>query len=113
MIEEDDSEKRTGYEGWKLPGGETTDGSDGSEMGSESEEDWGPPPTMRDPILRDRIRDRLGLTPRQWYVLEAFLIALPYPFFVAGYMLFPVNETLFLVVTLVYSLVAMYVGFMS
>lgn len=111
----DGDENRSGwteYEGLSLPGSDSADEADGSEAASD-EGDWGPPPTMRDPLLRDRLRDRLGVTPRQWYVIEALLIALPYPFFVALYLFYPVDEALFLVVTLAYSLVATYVGFIS
>lgn len=68
---------------------------------------------MRDQIFRDRIRDRLGATPQQWYVIETFLLVLPYPLFVLVYFSFDVNETLFLPVTLAYSLVAMYFGLLS
>lgn len=34
----------------------------------------GPPPTMRDPLLRDRLRDRLGVTPRQCDVRRLHLL---------------------------------------
>lgn len=71
------------------------------------------PPEVREPLLRDRIRERLGVSPRAWYVIETVLLVAPYPFFVYVYLTFAVNETLFLVVTLAYSLVAMYVGFLS
>lgn len=76
-------------------------------------DDWHAPPQLREPLLRDRIRDRLGVTPKQWYVIETFLLVLPYAFFIAIYLSFNVNETLFLAVTLVYSLVAAYIGFLS
>lgn len=76
-------------------------------------DDWEAPPKHREPLLRDRIRERLGLSPRQWYVVETFLLVLPYPVFVLVYVTFDPNEALFLGVTLLYSLVAMYVGFVS
>lgn len=113
MTEADDGEDHTEYEGWCLPSSEIDDGHPNDEADQEESEDREPPPTTRKPTLRDRIRDRLGVTSHQWYVIEATLIALPYPFFVATYVFFPVNETLFLGVTLAYSLAAMYVGFIA
>ena len=71
------------------------------------------PPEVREPLLRDRARERLGVSLRQWYVIESFLLVLPYPFFVLVYLTVDVNETLFLLVTGAYSLAAMYVGFLS
>lgn len=81
---------------------------------SESEaDDWDPPSKLRKPLFRDRIRDRLGLGPRQWYILESLLLVAPYPLFVFIYLTFDVNETAFLVATLIYSVIAVYVGFIS
>lgn len=99
--------EREEYGDWSRPGADDDPESD------TDDEEWGPPAEMREPLLRDRFRDRLGLTPRQWYVLESVLLALPYVVFIAVYQLFPVNETLFLALTLAYSLVAIYVGFLS
>ena len=71
------------------------------------------PAALREPLARDRLRDRLGVTPRQWYVIETFLLVAPYPVFVLVYVTLEVNETAFLAVTLVYSLAATYVGLLS
>jgi hypothetical protein len=108
-----EGDEREEYAGWSRPGAdEAGAGSDGADATDEDEE-WGPPPTIREPLLRDRVRDRLGLGARQWFVLETVLLAAPYPLFVLVYLLFDVNETLFLAVTLVYSLAAMYFGLLS
>jgi hypothetical protein len=93
---------------------DSVDDSDvGAPMGEADETDLGPPSEMRDPLLRDRIRDRLGVTPQQWYVIESVLLVLPYLVFLAVYFTTNVDQTLFLTVALAYSLVAMYVGFLS
>lgn len=100
-----------GYANVTLPGQNPTDEG---EPGSSTEADEVPvPPQVRKPLLRDRVRERLGLGYRQWYVVESVLLVLPYPIFVLIYFTFDVNETLFLVFTGLYSLVAMYVGFLS
>ncbi|ODR80252.1 hypothetical protein BG842_06255 [Haladaptatus sp. W1] len=114
-MQDGGEERHTEYEGWTLLGSDDTK-NHSEEIGdsqtvSEGKNDWGPPPTMRKSLLRDQIRERLGVSHRQWYTIEAVLIALPYLLFVTVYLLFPVNETAFIVVTLAYSLVAMYVGF--
>jgi len=72
-----------------------------------------PPTELRDPLLRDRIRHRLDVTPQQWYVIETFLLVSPYPVFVFVYLTIDINEMAFLIVTLLYSLVATYVGLLS
>lgn len=124
MTGDESEEPEAEYAGWELPGqssaeeGEkppidTEDGVAADTSDPDEDEPFGPPPKMRDQILRDRIRDRLGVTPHQWFVMETFLLVLPYPLFVLVYVTFPVDETLFLVVTLAYSLVAMYVGLLS
>lgn len=111
MTDSDDG--REEYAGWSLPGED--EGGEVDETDGEAEEDEvrPPPPSMREPLFRDRIRDRLGLTEVQWFVLETFLLVAPYPLFVLYYVSVGVDETLFLVVTLAYSLVAMYVGLLS
>ena len=86
---------------------------DEADADAEAETDLGPPAEMRDPLLRDRIRERLGVSPQQWYVIESALLVLPYPLFIAAYLAFGIDQTVFLVVTLGYSLVATYVGFLS
>lgn len=91
------------YADWTLPGQDSAANAD----------DLGPPTAYREPLLRDRIRDRLGVTPQQWYVVESLLLVVPYPLFIYAYLELGVGETLFLAVTLAYSLVAMYVGFLS
>lgn len=108
-------------------GGVTRDDSNRNEQGPRQRQSQSEDPTdgessvkkqkspaeLRKPLLRDRIRDGLGLSPQQWYVIETFLLVAPYPLFVFVYVTFPVNETLFVVVTLLYSLAAIYVGFLS
>lgn len=106
-VDERAGGEREEYADWSLPGADEPDGPD------EDDEALEPPPMMREPLFRDRIRDRLGLGPRQWFVLETFLLAAPYPVFVLVYFSFDVGQTLFIAVTLVYSLVAMYVGLLS
>lgn len=106
--DEYDGEGEDEYADWGPPSRAGGDDAPGPEAGGGEG-----PPTVRAPLLRDRVRDRLGVTPRQWYVVESLLLAAPYPVFVAAYLWFDVNETLFLLVTLAYSLVATYVGFLS
>ncbi|MFB6221086.1 MAG: hypothetical protein ABEH90_06570 [Halolamina sp.] len=106
-------EQENEYADWEPPGQPADDEAAESEAAAEADEDWGPPPEMREPLLRDRVRDRLGVTPRQWYLVETLLLVLPYPFFVLVYVTFDVDETVFLTITLAYSLVATYVGFLS
>jgi len=103
----DSDDDREEYADWTLPGSGERDEADGDD------EEWGPPPAMREPLFRDRIRDRLGLTEVQWFVFETFLLVAPYPVFVLVYFSFDVDETLFLVLTVAYSIVAMYVGLLS
>lgn len=112
---------RDEYADWEPPqGGE--DSADGSTLagedtpadGDSSEDTERKLSTeVRDPRLRDQIRDQLDVTPRQWYVIETFLLVSPYPVFVFIYLTIDINEMAFLIVTLIYSLVAMYVGFLS
>lgn len=102
----DERDDREAYADWQPPGAD-----DGT--ASPDDDVIQAPPKMRQPLFRDRIRDRLGLSPRQWFVLETFLIAAPYPVFVLVYFLFDVDQTPFMVVTLLYSLVAIYVGLLS
>ncbi|WP_227380287.1 hypothetical protein [Haladaptatus halobius] len=118
MNDDLDNRNETKYQGWSLPESLIKENDSDGNINDQTEfngndNDLGPPPTMREPLLRDRIRERLGVTPRQWYIIETLLIALPYPFFIAVYVSLSVNETLFLGITLVYSLFAMYVGFIS
>lgn len=100
---------RDEYADWEPPrgSGETVDGDDPTDA------DEPTPAALREPLARDRIRDRLGVTPQQWYVIETFLLVAPYPVFVLVYVTLDVNETAFLAVTLVYSLAATYVGLLS
>lgn len=108
MSRNEPEDDRDEYADWELPG------QSGADERSEEDQDGELiPPEMREPLLRDRIRARLGVTPRQWYVVESILLALPYLVFVYVYLAFDVNETFFLAVTLAYSLVATYVGFLS
>lgn len=74
---------------------------------------WKAPPSERSRTPREAVRARLDLTDREWYVVETVLLVAPYPLFVFAYLSFPIDETAFLVVTLLYSLFAMYVGIFS
>lgn len=61
--------------------------------------------------LRHRVRTLLGLSQRQWpHVLNLAIVA-PYGAFIAAYVALDVPEAIFLVTTLLYSFVAMYVGY--
>lgn len=117
MSGDETDEQREEYTGWKVPGGsieeENEPAADTVDARNGEKEPAEPPSKMRDQILRDRIRDRLGVTPQQWYIIETFLLVLPYPLFVLVYLRFDVAETPFLLVTLGYSLVAMYFGLLS
>jgi len=116
-----DDPDRDEYAGWGPPqeSGNTGDRSESVDEGSSPDEgpsdttDLRPPTELRDPLPRDRIRDRFDVTPRQWFVIETLLLISPYPVFVLVYLTIDVNETAFLVVTLLYSLVATYVGILS
>ncbi|RAW46343.1 hypothetical protein DQW50_04440 [Halorubrum sp. 48-1-W] len=116
-----DDPDREEYAGWGPPqGGGNADNETNSAgrdpsvtEGSSDETGLRPPTELRGPLLRDRLRDRLGVTPRQWYVIETLLLVSPYPVFVFVYVTVDVNETVFLTVTLLYSLVATYVGILS
>lgn len=89
-------------------------GKDAPTDGDSSEDTKLKPPTeLREPLLRDQIRDQLDVTPRQWYVIETLLLVSPYPVFVFIYLMIDINEMAFLMVTLIYSLVATYVGLLS
>lgn len=88
-----------------------TEDADGEYRGAsilthERAEDAEPDSTLDTASRRERVRRKLGLTPRQWMVLVSFALFLPYPAFV--YVLFAtsVDETLFLTVTIAYSLFA-------
>lgn len=106
---------REEYADWGPPGGteDSVDGSDPGDGDASDSDEIKPPTELRDPLPRDRIRNRLDVTPQQWYVLETFLLVAPYPVFALVYFTLDVNETAFLVVTLLYSVVATYVGLLS
>lgn len=63
------------------------------------------------PPLRERLRARTGLSERQWTVLISLVLFAPYPVFVLIYLTYAVNETLFLVGTIVYSVIAAVANF--
>jgi len=58
----------------------------------------------------DYVRDRLGLSIRQWELLVSVVVFLPYPLFVALILTDTVQSLEFLLLTLVYSVFAMYVN---
>ncbi|GAA0256711.1 hypothetical protein GCM10009000_086910 [Halobacterium noricense] len=108
------------WDGWTHPAtshsdeherpGEDGDTSDNSTSGYVS---WKSPPSERSRTPREAVRTRFNLTDRQWYVVETLLLFAPYPLFVIMYLMFPIDGTVFLVSTLLYSLFAMYVGIFS
>ena len=109
--ERGDARDREEYAGWTRPGADAPPtGSDEEPPEDRDDEDWVEPSTVREPLLRDRLRERFGVSPRRWYVIESFLLAAPYVVFVALYLTFDIPEIPFLVVTLLYSLFAIYVG---
>jgi len=105
---------RSEWSGWTHPAesAETRE-DDGSDGDQPERAPWKAPPAERPETLRERIRQRYGFTDRQWYVIETLLLVAPYPLFVLVYLYVPVDELSFLLVTLLYSLVAMYVGLLS
>lgn len=62
----------------------------------------------RTDYIRDRLRDRLGLSIQQWEILVSVVVFLPYPLFVALILTDMVQSLEFLLLTLVYSVFAMY-----
>jgi hypothetical protein len=101
------------WAGWSHPAEADDEPSGDDEEAPPGRAAWKAPPAERPPTLRERLRRRYGFTDRQWYVVETLLLVAPYPVFVLVYLTVPVDETLFLVVTLLYSIAAMYVGFLS
>ena len=61
--------------------------------------------------LRERYRRRLGLSHKQWTLLISLLLVLPYPFFVYFIVSDIETHTAFLVVTLAYSVFAIYANY--
>ena len=117
MSEHDETREREEYADWNRPGAGGAPEDDGPPAGrgggpprDGDDEDWDAPSTIREPLLRDRLRERVGVSPRQWYAIESVLLAAPYLLFVLLYVTYDIPEIPFLVVTLVYSLVAIYVG---
>lgn len=116
-----DDPDRDEYADWEPPqrGRNAVDGDEPAGEGSSVDGDPSDdtelraPTELPDPLPRDRIRDRLDVTPHQWYVIETLLLVSPYPVFVLLYFTVDVNENAFLTVTLLYSLVATYVGIFS
>ncbi|NHX37965.1 MULTISPECIES: hypothetical protein [Halolamina] len=111
-MSNDDPQRGEGeYTDWERPG--QGDDVSAPDIGPDKEEPPPPPSEWRGELIRDHIRERLGVSAQQWYVIETALLVLPYPLFVLIYLTYPVNEMLFLLSTLVYSLIAVYVGFLS
>lgn len=116
--DEDSSDREEEWSGWTHPA-ETGERSEPENSNAEREASGPPeraplkrPPSERSESIRERLRRQYGLTDRQWYVVETLLLVAPYPIFVLVYIFVPVDETIFLVITLLYSFVAMYVGFL-
>lgn len=60
-----------------------------------------------------RIRDWLGLAEDQWIVFVSLLLVLPYPVFIAAYLFLEFTGPYFLLTTLLYSLFAIAVSFLT
>lgn len=58
----------------------------------------------------DRLRNRLNLSLEQWELLVSVVVFLPYPLFAALILTDMVESLAFLLVTLVYSVFAIYVN---
>lgn len=83
-----------------------------TEQDEHSSDDWKSIGAKNEELsFSERMKERLGITPYQWFIIETLLIVLPYPLFVAAYFLLSPPELPFLAVTLLYSLIAMFVGF--
>jgi hypothetical protein len=81
----------------------TDDPTEGVRMGTPGSVD----PGESEPF-RQRARQRLGVTRRQWEYLVACLVAGPYLLSTGAYFLFDISETAFLVGTAIFSVIAMY-----
>jgi hypothetical protein len=119
MSDHEGSRDREEYADWSPPGTDETrtDTGEGRSVDLEGEppadgedEEWDKPSTIREPLFRDWVRERLGVSPRRWYVIETVLLVAPYVVFVFVYLTFDVPEVPFLLLTLLYSLIAIYVG---
>lgn len=75
---------------------------------SESDDDG---PTVREGQPGERIRTRLGLSHREWTWLVSILMFLPYPIFVYVGFVYDVSDILFMLGTLVFSLLLIAVSF--
>lgn len=84
--------------------------TDRDDSGSEmpSIEQFGDDPVGDKLPIRERMRQRYGLSQRQWEYLVAAAIVVPYPLAITIYLLYNVSEPVFLIVTVAYSIVAMY-----
>ena len=104
------------WDGWTRPAagpGSEDETSEGPDEVTDGYVPWKAPPSERSRTPREAVRARFDLTDREWYVVETVLLVAPYPLFVFAYLSFPIDETVFLVVTLLYSLFATYVGIFS
>lgn len=69
-----------------------------------------PVSSAREGSLGERLRTRLGLSPRQWTWLVSLLMFLPYPAFVGLYLAFPIDEGVFLAATVAFSVLIAVLG---
>lgn len=58
--------------------------------------------------LRERLQRRTGLSDRAWAILVSAVFALPYPVFIYVFMKTSFDGGLFVLITLIYSLIAIY-----
>ncbi|MFB6300522.1 MAG: hypothetical protein ABEH65_09700 [Halobacteriales archaeon] len=58
--------------------------------------------------LRERLRRRIGVSDRVWAFLVSVAFALPYPVFLYVFLETSFNGGLFILITLIYSLIAIY-----
>lgn len=59
----------------------------------------------------EQIRLRLGLSPRQWFVVGTLLLLVPFPLFWLLHVYFDVPQSTVLAMIAVYSVVAFWFGF--
>jgi hypothetical protein len=73
-----------------------------------------PPPRGGTPLpakVSQRMQERFGVSEQRWFVIESFLLFLPYPLFILTYLYLPVPELPFLLLTAAYSVFAIWFGF--
>lgn len=112
----DAADPESGVEAARAVGAEATAAGalelacDGGEAGTGDGEAGSGDDTLPDRVA-SRVQDRFGLSAQRWFVVESFLLVLPYPVFVFVYLSFPVPEVPFFGLTAIYSLFALWFGY--